>query len=52
MYIVVYKLYKVKKKKVVTCFQLLYGVIKYTDFEYDIINSIICIYLLFTSYIK
>ena len=47
MYIVVYKLCKVNKKKVATCFQRLYGVIKYTDFEYDIINSIICIYIMY-----
>ena len=52
---VVYKLYKVNqisKMVVATYFQRLFGVIKYADFEYDIFNNIICLYLLFTSYIK
>ena len=29
---------------VATWFQRLYGVIKYADFEFDIVNNIICIY--------
>ena len=37
---------------VATCFQGLYGVIKYADLEYDIANNIISIYSLFISYIK
>ena len=30
---------------VATCFRLFYGVIKYADFEYDIVNKIICIFV-------
>ena len=40
---------QISKMVVTTCFQRLYGVIKYADSQYDIVINIICIYLLFTS---
>ena len=37
--------------RIVSFLQLLYGVIKYVDYEIDIVNSIICVYMLFITYI-
>ena len=37
---------------IISCFQLLYGVMKYVDYEIDIVNNIICVYMLFITYIE
>ena len=29
-----------------------YGVIKYVDYDFDIVNNIICVYMLFITYVE
>ena len=38
--------------RIISCFQLPYGVIKYLDYDFDIVNNIICAYMLFITYIE
>ena len=38
--------------RIVSYFQRLYGLIKYVDYEINIVNSIICVYMLFLTYIE
>ena len=35
---------------IASCLQRLYGLIKYVDYEIDIVNNIICVYVVYNLY--